>query len=531
MNKNFTSIRKNQIIAIISGIIAIVSMIINSIFIKRIIDSLTSQDFNSIKQNSIIMICLILTNLVFNYIFQYNFRLIGQTGSFQLRRNYFLNFLNQDYLQNNFKNPSELIVSITSDTSKINDFYGSGIVTLILMLANIITTVSVMIYFNYIIAIGVILLIVLGVLLTNKISEKIGELTVEFQKLSAAEQDQILQSIQGIKTIKMLMKEQFFAEKYDESLKNEYVVSKKLSNTIAIYANVFTFIANLLPLLALLASVFFVLRNEMTVGATVGLMNVTGALQEPITLIGQIFNTKKIADGLAKKNESLETVEVSDNSQLQLSGEFETLKFNSPAYKFGERELLKNMKFDLEKSKIYSIQGESGIGKSTIFNIILKFLPVEDVNILVNGTDVDKINAKQLYKNILMVDQNIVTINSSIKENLTLGEKYSDEELNEVIEVSQLNELIKNKGLDYEIDSAAKNLSGGEKQRISIARILLRKPNILFMDEPTSALDDNTARNFAKKVVEFAHKYDMTLVIISHSSIFDEYSDEIIKIV
>ena len=189
------------------------------------------------------------------------------------------------------------------------------------------------------------------------------------------------------------------------------------------------------------------------------------------------------------------------------------------------------MKFDLEKSKIYSIQGESGIGKSTIFNIILKFLPVEDVNILVNGTDIDKINARQLYKNILMVDQNIVTINSSIKENLTLGEKYSDEELNEVIEVSQLNELIKNKGLDYEIDSAAKNLSGGEKQRISIARILLRKPNILFMDEPTSALDDNTARNFAKKVVEFAHKYDMTLVIISHSSIFDEYSDEIIKIV
>ncbi|MDU5923352.1 MAG: ABC transporter transmembrane domain-containing protein, partial [Finegoldia magna] len=141
--------------------------------------------------------------------FQYNFRLIGQTGSFQLRRNYFLNFLNQDYLLNSFKNPSELIVSITSDTSKINDFYGSGIVTFILMLANIITTVSVMIYFNYIIAIGVILLIVLGVLLTNKISEKIGELTVEFQKLSAVEQDQILQSIQGIKTIKMLMKEQF----------------------------------------------------------------------------------------------------------------------------------------------------------------------------------------------------------------------------------------------------------------------------------------------------------------------------------
>lgn len=179
---------------------------------------------------------------------------------------------------------------------------------------------------------------------------------------------------------------------------------------------------------------------------------------------------------------------------------------------------------------MYALVGESGKGKSTIYNIISKFIDQKDVDVRINNIDLNDISSAAVYDKIIQVDQKAFTINKSVLENITLGDNFTDEEIDEVIKVSQLENFQKQKGLDFVIDSRGENVSGGEKQRISIARMLIRKPDLILLDEPTSALDENTSENFVKALIEFTDKYNITVVAITHRNDFTLKADEIINI-
>ena len=191
---------------------------------------------------------------------------------------------------------------------------------------------------------------------------------------------------------------------------------------------------------------------------------------------------------------------------------------------------MEDLNFSFEKGKTYAIVGESGKGKSTIYNIISKFIDSQDVKVQLNGTDINEISAAMLYDRIMQVDQKPFTINKSIYENICLGDKISNDELNEVIDVCQLRNLVEQKGLDFVIDERGENVSGGEKQRISIARMLVRKPDLILLDEPTSALDEKTSENFVRDLIDYGNKNDMTIVAITHRDDFTKRADEIIRI-
>lgn len=111
-----------------------------------------------------------------------------------------------------------------------------------------------------------------------------------------------------------------------------------------------------------------------------------------------------------------------------------------------------------------------------------------------------------------------------------MGEEYDDVFLNEVISVCQLEEMKEKYGLDKIINTNSSNISGGEMQRVCIARVLIRKPRILLLDEITSSLDDATSRNLVEKIVEFVKKNDMTLITVSHKNEFEHFFNQIIDL-
>lgn len=122
--------------------------------------------------------------------------------------------------------------------------------------------------------------------------------------------------------------------------------------------------------------------------------------------------------------------------------------------------------------------------------------------------------------------QNMYVFHDSIKYNITLGRKFSDEELNEVIEVCCLNDFVNNYGLLKEIDNTDTNISGGEKQRICLARVLIRKSKIVLLDEITSSLDEDTSKQLVLNIYNYTKKYNMSFIIISHKNEFDGLIDE-----
>ncbi|MDY3923061.1 MAG: ABC transporter ATP-binding protein [Ezakiella sp.] len=425
----------------------------------------------------------------------------------------------------------DILTVITSDTEKISDMYSLGTVTTFLMATQFIATIGLIIYYNIYVAIFAIVCVLIGAAVSNATSKKIAKYSVELQKITGSENSSIIETFEGARTLKQLKKEEYFYNEYKGILHSKMGVAKKLALQVAFYADVFMFVNNIMPFATVLISLVFVINGTMTVGQLVAILSIAGALTEPVTFVGDLISKKRVADTILKKDKEFLNPTISDNRTTFNSLEdFKDLTFYSTGYSFGERVILKDVDFKLEKGKVYALVGESGKGKSTIYNIISKFIDQKDVDVRINNIDLNDISSAAVYDKIIQVDQKAFTINKSVLENITLGDNFTDEEIDEVIKVSQLENFQKQKGLDFVIDSRGENVSGGEKQRISIARMLIRKPDLILLDEPTSALDENTSENFVKALIEFTDKYNITVVAITHRNDFTLKADEIINI-
>ena len=174
---------------------------------------------------------------------------------------------------------------------------------------------------------------------------------------------------------------------------------------------------------------------------------------------------------------------------------------------------LDGFSYTFEKGKNYAVVGSSGSGKSTILKLILGYYKNYHGEITMDGIPLRDINLDSLYDQISIIQQDVFLFDSSIENNITMFRSFDESKLNSAIERAGLLELIKDKGRDYSCGEGGKNLSGGEKQRISIARSLIRDTPILLMDEATSGLDNETAINVENAVLDIQ---GMTRIIVTH---------------
>ncbi|MGG5460931.1 ABC transporter ATP-binding protein [Clostridium sp. B9] len=199
-------------------------------------------------------------------------------------------------------------------------------------------------------------------------------------------------------------------------------------------------------------------------------------------------------------------------------------------YKVGDNEVVANngVSFSIEKGEFVIILGPSGAGKSTTLNILGGMDNCDEGNIVIDGTDIAKFNNKQLTKyrrfDVGFVFQfyNLVQ-NLTAKENVELATQISSDAL----EVDKTLELV---GLSHRKDNFPSQLSGGEQQRVSIARALAKNPKLLLCDEPTGALDYKTGKQILKILQDACRKLGKTVVIITHNSALAPMADKVIKI-
>ncbi|WGX77259.1 ATP-binding cassette domain-containing protein [Paraclostridium bifermentans] len=175
-----------------------------------------------------------------------------------------------------------------------------------------------------------------------------------------------------------------------------------------------------------------------------------------------------------------------------------------------------NLKF--ERNKKYAIVGESGCGKSTLIKLIMRYYNEYEGKITIDNKDLNKIYSSDLYKTISMIQQNVFMFDDSIKENIRLFSNYSDESVVESCKRSGIMGLINRleDGIDSLVGENGNKLSGGEKQRIAIARALINETKILILDESTSALDNETAYSLEKSLLNLEN---LTMIVVTHKLI------------
>ena len=297
--------------------------------------------------------------------------------------------------------------------------------------------------------------------------------------------------------------------------------------------------AKILPLLEVLggiAAAFVILiasyrinSGSMTIGSVIGFVTALLMLAQPARALGT-FNTilqeglsalQRIYDQLNEKPKIEKNIK--GKKYLNISNN-PTIKFNKVSFFYEKNKIiLDDVSFKTNKSKIHII-GTSGSGKSTIFNLISRFIDPIRGSIYIDNVNIKDVSLFSLRQNISLVSQDTMIYNDSFLNNISLGKLNATK--SEIIKASKLANIhdfimTQKKGYDTVISEAGSNLSGGQKQRISIARAFLKNSKILLLDEVTSALDAKTSNNILKSINLLSK--NKTCIYISH----DDY--EIIK--
>ena len=209
--------------------------------------------------------------------------------------------------------------------------------------------------------------------------------------------------------------------------------------------------------------------------------------------------------------------------------DLQSIEFKDVCFKYNKSKILNKLSFKIKSKKIISITGPTGIGKTTILDLISSLYTPDSGEILINGNSL--LDIKGWRKKIGYVGQDPILMNDTILNNITFrDESISSQKVDEVIKLSSLQGMIKNSpdGLSTVAGERGINLSGGQKQRISLARALLREPFLLLMDEPTSALDKETKISVLSNLKKIKKK--VTIICITHDQEVLKISDSIITI-
>lgn len=264
---------------------------------------------------------------------------------------------------------------------------------------------------------------------------------------------------------------------------------------------------------------YLMYKGEISVGTAIIIIqlstHIVGPVKTSISLINQIKSVSLIADKIDEiLYDSCEDIEEVSLPKFENSIEIKNLDFSYT----NDRKALNNINLTFEKNKKYAIVGESGCGKSTLIKLLMRYYKDYNGDILIDNKDIHKIFSNDLYKNMSMIQQNVFMFDDSIKENIKLFANYSDEEVLSICNRSGLSNLISRlpDGINSLVGENGNKLSGGEKQRIAIARSLINNTKILILDESTSALDNETAYNLESSLLSIN---DLTLIVVTHKLI------------
>ena len=184
-------------------------------------------------------------------------------------------------------------------------------------------------------------------------------------------------------------------------------------------------------------------------------------------------------------------------------------------FRYGEKSVLQNAAFRFERGGKYALTGPSGCGKSTLLKLLLGWLPDYEGTISFDGQNAKAYTPEQLQKQMSYIEQDVFLFNTTIRENITLGEKFTEEQMQKALQDSALAGDLAHMplGLDTPVGEEGSALSGGQKQRVAIARALIHDRSILLVDEGTSALDQKNADIVEKSLLS---NPDLTLILVSH---------------
>ncbi len=409
-----------------------------------------------------------------------------------------------EYMPHSFfttEKQGDIITRMNSDISGVSSVISGTLASIVSNIATLVTTLTALFTMSWKLALVGIAVVPLLIIPTRSAGKKRYALLTESQ----AKQDEMNQivnetlSVSGSLLVKIFTREEKEYEHFKKVNKEVTDFAMKESNSGRWFRVVMGMFTQIGPLLIYFAGGYFIINKldpTLTVGtitATVALINrlygpVNSLLNMGVDFTRSLALFTRIFDYLDREN-SIKSPE--DGKKPEVKNKDIEYKHVSFGYE-EENPILTDVNFKVPGGKMYAIVGPSGSGKSTVVNLIPRLYDVWDGSVSVNGVDVRDFDLEYLRKNIGMVTQDTYLFNGSIRENLLYAkDDATEEEMINACRIANIHDFISSQpeGYDTQVGNRGLKLSGGEKQRISIARVILKNPSILILDEATSALD------------------------------------------
>ena len=305
--------------------------------------------------------------------------------------------------------------------------------------------------------------------------------------------------------------EKQFTGRSENLQSKSYEIEKKSTYIYAVQ----NFMINFVVLFVMAISVYYAVIGKITFGGVILILNnfssLIGPFQRASELLPKIFSTKALFKVL---DESLQNQDLQEEKE-ELHSFQEGISFERVTFSYGENKVLEDLSLSLKKNGKYLIVGPSGGGKSTFLKLLRKYFHPQSGSIYVDGKPLNYITKESYFKHLSNVEQNVFMFDDTVRNNLTLLKDIPEEKIQEAITRAGLRSFVENlpKGLETIIEDNGRNISGGERSRIAIARALLNESEILILDEAFQSLDYETARAIEKTILDLP---ELTVVNVSH---------------
>ena len=406
------------------------------------------------------------------------------------------------------------IMSRVNDLSSIKEFINFVSFSLITDFLFVIIIFIIIFFINKLLFLLLIIFALTYMFVYLLFRDKIYSMSLILKEKNSEVNSYLIESILGIDTIKNFNIEKErklrFKSKYNNLLKlnvkyNKFILSIELfQNFIMTISNVFIlFVGIKLVNKGLLLFSNLIIINSLLIYFFISLKNI-------------IYFDRILIDSKNSYNRLEDLLDEEEDNNNKSNFNFNNnIEFKNVAYSYDSYNIFENLSFNIDKGDFVFVKGDSGVGKSTLFKILTKQINDYKGKVIIDNTNIKNLSLNDIRNNICFVSQNEIIFTDTILNNITLFKEVAKKELEKVIRITGIDKFLKEKNisLNFLLEENGHNISGGERQRILLARALLQNKKILILDETTNGIDTLSEENIVRKVKE---KYDVTLILISH---------------
>lgn len=469
----------------------------------------------------VLIVIVFFFKFIFRYISSYNMNVVGVFISKDLRNKLYSHIINQSASFFTSRPTGELISRVTNDIDKIQFALSETIGDLIRESFTLLGLIVVIFYQDWTLALFSLSLLPFSLIPIVTLGKKMKKQGIVGQRKMSEISNVLVETISGNAIVKAFNREKKEEERFQKKTAEYMNASRKIAKIVNFASPLMEFLGGVAAALIIYLGTYRINKGIISPGQFTTFLSSLILIYTPIKILSKVnFNIQQAIVGLERYEEIMNIEsEIKEKEGARPFPAFRgKVEFKNVSFGYEDgTKILKDISFVVEPGEMLAIVGLSGSGKTTLINLILRFYDVQEGQILIDGMDIREGTIQSLRAQIGLVSQDIILFNDSIKNNITYGVNgISDDKIIEASRISMCLGFINKlpEGFNSNVGERGQLLSLGQRQRIAIARAIIKDPPILIMDEATSQLDSESERAIQKAMENLSR--NRTIIVIAH---------------